>query len=144
MAVSRFNFRALRLLHPYPSEVPWQLLQTVEPDRTRLEGWIQGGMLRMALLDDTPVAAYILRQQDITNFELLLLVVAPALRRQGLGRWMLGHAVGIAESKGGRNVHVTLPEPQSQMSTLLAGFGFTVAPGSAPGSEAWTLTLMRE
>jgi predicted N-acetyltransferase YhbS len=34
------------------------------------------------------------------------LAVAEGCRRQGLGHWLLGHALGLAESKGAREVVV--------------------------------------
>ncbi len=56
------------------------------------------------------IAAYAIEQLDTWNFSVVSLSVAGPYQDQGLGRWMLFHAVGLIESKGGRVVHVRCAE----------------------------------
>ena len=52
------------------------------------------------------------------------LVVDPSWRKQGLGRWLVGHAIGVAESKGGRH----LLFPHKQAPRFLSHIGFVEDP----------------
>ena len=47
-----------------------------------------------------------MRSLSAIRFELCNLAVAPGLRGKGLGRWLLGHAIGLSETKGGREILV--------------------------------------
>ena len=50
--------------------------------------------------------------------------VCIGVRRQGLGRWLVGHAIGVAESKGARHVLVA----SAQGRRFLRQIGFTEDP----------------
>lgn len=75
--------------------------------------------LRVAKLDEEVVGAYLMRRAstsaagapgaagDAQTFLLDYLAVMPAQRKRGLGSWLTGHAIGIAESKGGSRLQVT-------------------------------------
>ena len=52
-------------------------------------------------------------------FELGMVMVLDTYQRNGVGRWLIGHAIGVAESKGGRELLVTLPGP-----LIFQGLGF--------------------
>ncbi len=52
------------------------------------------------------IGVYALAQHDATTFELMNIAVADAFQGTGLGRRLLGHAIGLAESKGARVVDV--------------------------------------
>ena len=45
-----------------------------------------------------------IRDRDKGVFVIRSLIVDQANRRKGIGRWLLGHAIGVAESKGGRQL----------------------------------------
>ena len=103
---------------PFRGEVPCDL---VDPD---------------APLDDVRVAkvaghgspsrivgAYHLAQVDAERFAIRALGVYPAFRGVGIGRWLLGHAIGIAESRGARIIHAEGPPG------FLQPVGFTPRPG---------------
>ena len=47
---------------------------------------------------------YELDRSDKGVFVIRSLIVDQANRRKGIGRWLLGHAIGVAESKGGRQL----------------------------------------
>ena len=91
--------RRFPIYRPHWHERPTQLLARDISSDTELD-WI-----RIAKHDGEVIAAYEVEQNDTWNFSVLTLNVAESYRNQGLGRWMLLHAVGLIESKGGRVVH---------------------------------------
>lgn len=91
--------RQFPIYRPHWHERPTQLLARDIFSDTELD-WI-----RIAKDDGEVIAAYEVEQNDTWNFSVLTLRVAESYRNQGLGRWMLLHAVGLIESKGGRVVH---------------------------------------
>lgn len=66
--------------------------------------------IRIAKDNSKVVAAYEIKQLDTWNFSMVSLAVAEPYQSQGLGRWMLLHAIGLIESKGGRVVHAHCQE----------------------------------
>lgn len=58
-------------------------------------------------------------------FELGMVMVSDAYRRNGVGRWLVGHAIGVAESKGGRELRVPLSGP----AEFFEGLGLHRVPG---------------
>ena len=101
-----FRPRDARILRPYPEEMPWDLLLDADPSRTRVERYLTEEFTRIAKLDERVIGVYALAKLDATSFELMNIAVAADCRQQGLGRWLLGHAIGLAESRGGRTVDV--------------------------------------
>ena len=93
----------VQIFRPYPDEVPWDLLVGDAADRPEYGASAQ---MRVAKLDDEVIAVYVLEASEPLVYYLATLVVAPGYRRRGLGRWLLGHAIGLAESKGGRELRV--------------------------------------
>lgn len=102
--MSGFRPRDVDVFRPYPDEVPWELLAEAGVDETVLAGVLELNFVRVAKLEGRVVGAYAIRPRSPTSFELVGLVVADGYRRRGLGRWLLGHAIGLAETKGGREV----------------------------------------
>ena len=101
------NFRALEVFRPYDDEFPEELLWDAGADDPCIERWRMAQMVRIARYEAELTAVYAMDRQDLTTFVLHGVVVASRLRRRGIGRWMIGHAIGVAESKGGR--HIVLP-----------------------------------
>lgn len=92
--------REYPVFRPYWRERPTQLLQQ-SIEESDLD-WI-----RIAKHHGQVIAAYRIEQQDVFNYSILSIAVDSNYRHQGIGRWMVLHAVGLIESKGGRVVHVT-------------------------------------
>jgi ribosomal protein S18 acetylase RimI-like enzyme len=101
-----FDPRDARILRPYPEELPWDLLLDADPSRARIEGYLTDSLTRIAKHEDVVIGAYALQRHDATTFELMNISVAEAFRGTGLGRRLLGHAIGLAESKGARVIEV--------------------------------------
>lgn len=86
------NYRDMRILPPFPHEVPRAIVGA-------------GGDIddvRVAKLDGKVIGAYRLARTGDSVFQIQALAVCAGHRRQGVGRWLLRHAIGIAELRGGR------------------------------------------
>ena len=89
-----------------------------------------GGMpqvLRVAKLGEQVIGSYAMylplaAQQDTgaQTFVLAMVMVEPSYQRNGVGRWLVGHAIGVAESKGGRYLATQLTQP----ADFFIGLGF--------------------
>ena len=91
--------RRFPIYRPHWHERPEKLLARNISCESELD-WI-----RIAKDESEVIAAYEIEQNDPWNFSILSLTVSQPYQNQGLGRWMLLHAVGLIESKGGRVVH---------------------------------------
>lgn len=92
-----FTPRDARVFRPCPGEAPW-------PDAD--PAWT-----RVAKVDDAVVGAYEIERVSALRFRIKALWVDAAFRGKGLGRWLLGHAIGTAESQGGREIEAPAGAP---------------------------------
>jgi GNAT superfamily N-acetyltransferase len=97
-----FTLKDIDVFRPYPDEIPYDLLELAGAGAEQADA----DLMRVAKLDGEAVGVYQLRVQNPTCYELVALAVEPGCRQRGLGRWLLGHAIGIAESKGGRVIRI--------------------------------------
>lgn len=121
--------RRFPIYRPHWHERPQKLLDHEIYSETELD-WI-----RIAKDEDKVVAAYKISQQDTWNFSVVSLSVARPYQKQGLGRWMLLHAVGLIESKGGRVVHARC----GKLLSFVKNVGF-----SKVSSHHYVLELQQE
>ncbi len=96
--------RDVHIFRPYPDEVPWELLAAGGAPEEILAEAIEPDLVRVAKLGERTVGAYAILPVTPVRFRLLALAVADGFRRRGLGRWLAGHAIGLAESKGAREI----------------------------------------
>ena len=89
MVVS-FNPRDTHISRPLHSQTPWP---DADPNWTRV-----------SKLESIVIGAYEIRRVAPTHFRMIRIWVADPYRRNGLGTWLLGHAIGLAESKGAREI----------------------------------------
>ena len=118
--VDRFRLREVDIYRPYPDEIPWELLHESDPVEQRVAGYVDADYMRVAKLRGDAIGVYVVRAIDATRFELCNLVVARRYRNRGLGRWLLGHAIGLSETKGGREILVR----EAPLRGLFARTGF--------------------
>lgn len=119
------NLRAIEVFKPYSNEFPEQLLIDAGSSDSQIERWQAAPIVRITKLDEEIMGVYAMARDEVPGvnglrFELYGLVTAPNVRRQGLGRWLLGHAIGVAESKGGRHLWID----QTGGSRLFSRVGF--------------------
>lgn len=131
-----FRPQDVQLYRPYADEVPWELLLLADPDEARLHGYLDADFMRVAKYLDEAVGVYVVVPLEPTVYELKNLAVHPDWRDRGLGRWLLGHAIGIAESKGGREILVR--DAPRNARGLFERLGF------APEGDDLRLVLMPE
>lgn len=122
--MTAFRVTDVSIFRPYPDEVPWELLADGGVDDAALADVMRQNYLRVAKLQDRVVGTYGIRPETATRFELVTLIVTAGFRRQGLGRWLLGHAIGLAETKGGREVVVRAPRIDHPGGRFLDRMGF--------------------
>jgi len=67
-------------------------------------------LVRVAKWRGQVVAVYQLTQMTETEFALVSIRVEAGYRRRGLGTWMLGHAIGLTEARGGRSIEVVFAQ----------------------------------
>lgn len=116
------------IFRPREDECPYELLGLSETEPVDLDA------IRVAKHHDTVVAAYLFKRLSVLAFEIERLGVNTSYRRRGLGSWMVAHAIGIIESKGGREVFIRTPS-----CDFFSRFGFEEA-----DSEFLRLTLTAE
>lgn len=93
------SYPDVTVYRPFPGEVPTDLVGS----NAALDD------VRIAKLGGRVVGAYRLARVGADRFEVVALAVYPPYRRAGIGRWLLGHAIGLAESRGGRIVEAVGP-----------------------------------
>jgi ribosomal protein S18 acetylase RimI-like enzyme len=124
--VSAFNPRDARFFRPYPEEMPWDLLLDADPSKARIERYLNDELTRIAKLDNDVVGIYVLARHDPITFELMNIAVREAYQGHGLGRRLLGHAIGLAESKGARVIEVGTGNSSFEALALYQRAGFRI------------------
>jgi ribosomal protein S18 acetylase RimI-like enzyme len=105
-------------------DVPWDLLVDADPDRAHIEGYLDFAWTRVMWHEGVALGVYVLARRDETRFEIKNLAVDARYRGRGIGRWLLGHAIGLAESKGGRVIVVGADRAGPAALALLRRAGF--------------------
>jgi len=95
---ANLSYRDVDIYPPYPHEDPRHLVGPAD----------DGELVRVAKLADRVVGAYRLVRTGEVRFAIKALVIDENYRGHGIGRWLLGHAIGIAELKGGRVIDAPL------------------------------------
>ena len=117
---------------PFPGEVPSDLVGADAPlDDVRIAKFDGHGSQSHGS-PSRIVGAYRLVKVDAERFAIRALGVYPAFRGVGIGRWLLGHAIGIAESRGARMVDAEGPR------------GFLEPLGFTPHAGGFRLVLTPE
>ena len=123
---------AVTVYRPFPGEVPDDLVGAdAALDDVRIAK-VDGHGPQGHRSQGRIVGAYRLAQVDAETFEVRALAVYPAFRGAGIGRWLLGHAIGIAESRGARVVDAKAPP------------GFLQPVGFTPRAGGFRLVLTPE
>ncbi len=98
------NLREVEIFRPYVNESPEDLLWAEGVSDEQVQAWMSAELVRVAKLGAVVIGMYAMDRGQKLDFILHGVVVEPSWRKQGLGRWLVGHALGVAESKGGRHV----------------------------------------
>lgn len=116
------GFREIEVFSADPKDLPADLsaiyAQTVAAGTAQI--------LRVAKLNEVIIACYAMHGplleegESDTDYVLQMVAVQEQYRHQNVGRWLMGHAIGVAESKGGRGLLV--PHTAQQDFFLTLGF----------------------
>jgi N-acetylglutamate synthase-like GNAT family acetyltransferase len=116
------GFREIEVFNADPKDLPADLsaiyAQTVAAGTAQI--------LRVAKLNEVIIACYAMHGplleegESDTDYVLQMVAVQEQYRHQNVGRWLMGHAIGVAESKGGRGLQV--PHTAQQDFFLTLGF----------------------
>ena len=126
----RFIPQEVKIYRPNKNRISTTLLNCI--DRSTIEA--QKFFIRVADFDDAEVGFYMLYCQSSNIYVLHALVVKEHLRGRGLGSWLLGHAIGLTESKGGRQL----------LSYSLKSKGFLRSKGFASDENFLRYTFLPE
>ncbi len=88
------------IYRPHPNECPDDLFGSISNDDGSLNN------IRIAKDGEKVMGGYRVRKLEPTRYELTYLVVRTEYRRNGLGRWLLAHVIGVVESAGCRTLEV--------------------------------------
>ena len=93
-----FTYRDIDIYRPWDDEIPWRDVgEDANPDG-----------IRVAKLNGEIVGGYYLETLPDSRFVIRAWFVYEPFQRHGVGHWLLGHALGLAESYGGRVVGLDL------------------------------------
>ena len=116
------GFREIEVFSADPKDLPADLsaiyAQTVAAGTAQI--------LRVAKLNEVIIACYAMHGplleegESDTDYVLQMVAVQEQYRHQNVGRWLMGHAIGVAESKGGRGLQV----PHTAQKDFFLTLGF--------------------
>lgn len=127
--MSGFRPQDLEVYRPYRDEVPWELLTDSAAAESALAESMDLDFLRVARYAGQVSGVYLIAPQTEVCYQLVCLVVAPAFRRRGVGGWLLGHVIGLAETKGAREIIAAMP-PGAAGRRFLEQYGFAAGDGA--------------
>ena len=96
--------RDFEVYPPFRDELPLDLYGPPHLDAECRPADPATELIRIAKNQQKIFGIYELDRSDEGLFVIRSLIVDHANRRKGIGRWLLGHAIGVAESKGGRQL----------------------------------------
>ena len=88
-------------------------------------------VLRVAKVAECIIGCYAMHERTLIDdqvsrtFVLAMVMVEPNYQGNGVGRWLVGHAIGVAETKGGRHLVAELAGP----AAFFTGLGFLSTAG---------------
>ena len=122
------GLRNTEFYRPRDDELPWDLLASGSAlhDRDALLARLDLSYTRIvcALEPQTLLGIYAMHRVSAEHFELLGVAVQPAYEHQLLGRRLLGHALGLAESKAGREVSLHVCADNARALQMVTRYGF--------------------
>ena len=96
--------RDFEVYPPFRDELPLDLYGPPHLKAERGPAEPPAEFIRIAKNQKKVFGIYELDRSDKGVFVIRSLIVDQASRRNGIGRWLLGHAIGVAESKGGHQL----------------------------------------
>ena len=104
--------REYDIYRPHEGECPPQLVGCASGEALPLD------FIRIVKDGDLVVGAYRFERVSATAYHIVAICVTESRRGQGLGRWLLTHAIGVIESKGGRTIEVHMNDARKLFVSL--------------------------
>jgi len=98
----RFLAEDIRIYYPLRGEMPAELLLSGCLDESLLPRLSQEPLIRVAKLHGEVIGAYLSTEVSAQIHRLEALAVLAPFRRRGIGSWLVGHALGVSETRGAR------------------------------------------
>jgi GNAT superfamily N-acetyltransferase len=130
-----FLTREIRIYYPYPQDFPEALLELAGLPEPLIEAARVEPLLRIAKHRDRAIGVYVLVNDGAERFRITALAVLPEFRSKGLASWLVGHALGVAETKGAREVVCVA---NAAVNRLLPRLGFVEQ------ASDWQLEILPE
>lgn len=130
-----FLTREIRIYYPYPQDFPRALLELSGLAEPLIEAARAEPLLRIAKHHDKAIGVYVLVSEGVEQFRITALAVQPEFRGRGLASWLVGHALGVAETKGAREV---VCKAHTSVNRLLPRLGFVER------GDDWQLEILPE
>jgi len=126
--MTEITLRNTEFYRPLPQELPWELIAagSARHELTALRELVDLDYTRIVCLqkEGTTLGIYSMQALTETRFELLSLSVVTEHQHELLGRRLLGHALGLAESKAGREVELEICASNQRALAIVARYGF--------------------
>ena len=133
---------------PQPEDLPWELIAagSARHDLTALRELVDLDYTRVVSFVDegTLLGVYAMRALHDSRFELLSVSVVAAHEHQLLGRRLFGHALGLAESKAGREVELEVCANNTRVLGIVKRYGFAELPLESNGFVRFRYELKPE
>lgn len=126
--MTEIGLRNIEFYRPLPVELPWELIAagSARHDKAELQEQLELDYTRVVCLleEGTTLGIYSMRALSETRFEMISLKVVDEHEHQLLGRRLVGHALGLAESKAGREVVIEVCADNTRVLHILLRYGF--------------------
>ncbi len=127
--------RNIEFFRPKASDIPWRLLSSGAANHTvdDLEQVLDMDYTRVAnrIEPAATIGVYSMLRVDAQRFELISLAVAPEIEHQLVGRRLLGHALGLAESKAAQEVVLSVCAENTRALDTTQRYGFVRSEAAA-------------
>jgi len=120
--------RNIEFFRPKAEDIPWHLLVSGAANHSRdeLEQVLDMDYTRVAnrIEPSATIGVYSMLPVDEARFDLISVAVAPEIEHQLVGRRLLGHALGLAESKAAREVVLSVCADNVRALDTTQRYGF--------------------
>ena len=135
--------RNIEFFRPKAEDIPWQLLAegAAGLNAEQLRSVLDLDYTRVACRIEPPatIGVYAMLPVADMRFDLISVAVVPELQGQLVGRRLLGHALGLAESKAAREVYLNICVDNARGLDMARRYGFVTVESADTDSSTQQL-----